>query len=75
MESSKYIDVESEYKQFVEDFISFLKEQSEKYNKPTLSEKYDYLGNKFAISDFISTLDAIPISTISPSNGQMLLLL
>lgn len=54
MESSKYIDVESEYKQFVEDFISFLKEQSEKYNKPTLSEKYDYLGNKFAISDFVS---------------------
>ncbi|MDY5646851.1 MAG: hypothetical protein SPF22_07610 [Candidatus Onthovivens sp.] len=54
MESSKYIDVESEYKQFVEDFVSFLKEQSEKYNKPTLSEKYDYLGNKFAISDFIS---------------------
>ena len=28
-----------------------------------------------SISDFISTLDAIPISTISPSNGQMLLLL
>lgn len=54
MESSKYIDVESEYKQFVEDFVSFLKEQSEKYNKPTLSEKYEYLGNKFAISDFIS---------------------
>lgn len=54
MESSKYIDVESEYKQFVEDFVSFLKEQSEKYNKPTLSEKYDYLGNKFAISDFVS---------------------
>ena len=33
MESSKYIDVESEYKQFVEDFISFLKEQSEKIMK------------------------------------------
>lgn len=54
MESSKYIDVESEYKQFAEDFVSFLKEQSEKYNKPTLSEKYEYLGNKFAISDFVS---------------------
>ena len=42
----KYIDVESEYKQFVEDFVSFLKEQSEKYNKPTLCEKYEYLKNK-----------------------------
>ena len=54
MESSKYIDIESEYKQFVEDFVSFLKEQSEKYNKPTLSEEYDYLRNKFAISDFVN---------------------
>ena len=49
----EYIDVESEYKQFVEDFVSFLEYQSEECNKPTLAEKYNYLKNKFAISGFI----------------------
>ena len=34
----EYIDVESEYKQFVEDFVSFLEYQSEECNKPTLAE-------------------------------------
>lgn len=49
----EYINVESEYKQFVEDFVSFLEYQSEECNKPTLAEKYNYLKNKFAISGFI----------------------
>ena len=49
----KYINVESEYKQFVEDFVSFLEYQSEECNKPTLAEEYNYLKNKFAISGFI----------------------
>ena len=50
----EYINIESEYKQFVGDFVSFLEYQSEECNKPTLAEKYNYLKNKFAISGLIS---------------------